>query len=394
MTIPAFSELLASKAQNYILENLDKNTAKLALAKKPDFDSALYQEILHQIKGRQILKAKVSWYNMLGIIVPPILNIEQSSSALTTSKKFESFTGSLAIDGTGGFGIDTFELASKFKQVIYLEPNAELFQIVKHNAAVLSISNITFINATFEEAYPTLPKDSFLYLDPSRRNEQKERVYKPENYSPNIHSLDLNSFNNWMIKLSPMVSITQVIEQIDGINEIQVIDILNDCKEVNIIGSSTNVEDVKITAFHYQDKWSEWSGYYGEEETTALQISPTKTFLFEPWVSVLKAGLYKQLLTSTQSKKVAPNTNFFTADEDNSFFPGRRFKVVKSLKFNKKDISEATKGKAVVLNRNSKYTTANEFAKQYNITQAEPHYLLLFNDLEGKQQLLLAEKLD
>jgi hypothetical protein len=107
----------------------------------------------------------------------------------------------------------------------------------------------------------------------------------------------------------------------------------------------------------------------------------------------LKSGLYKQLLASTETGKVAPNTNFFTSEFDVPHFPGRRFKVIKALKFNKKEIAEATQGKAVVLNRNSKYATANEFVKQYSLIQAEPNYLLLFTDSKGKQQLLLAEKL-
>ena len=389
----AFSDLLAPNVQAYILENLDKNTAKLALAKKPNFEAALFQEILHQIKGRQLLKAKANWYNFERIIVPPTINLEQSSSALTAAKKFEDCSGAIAIDGTGGFGIDTFELAKKYEQVIYIEPNAELLQIVIHNSAVLSISNITFINATFEDAYPTLPKESFLYLDPSRRGEQMERVYNPENYSPNIHLLNLRSFNNWMIKLSPMVSISQIIEQIETIQYIQIIDIQNDCKEVNITGGKESLTDVLINTCHFNEYWTTWSGLYHQEESTPLQLSAPQQYIFEPWVSVLKAGLYKQLLTTTETKKVAPNTNFFTSEEDKPLFPGRCFKVVKSLKFNKKDIAEATKGKAIVLNRNSKYATSNEFAKQYHITQAEPHYLLLFNDLQGKQQLLLAEKL-
>ncbi|MFY8033691.1 MAG: hypothetical protein ACOVMN_04170, partial [Flexibacteraceae bacterium] len=133
------------------------------MAKRPDFEPRLFQEILSQIKGRQLLKAKASWYNKVGIIVPPQINIEQSSSELTAAKKFEDLKGDLAIDGTGGFGIDTFELASRFTKVIYVEPNPSLLQIVQHNAKVLAVDNITFINSNFEEAYPTLPKDSFLY---------------------------------------------------------------------------------------------------------------------------------------------------------------------------------------------------------------------------------------
>jgi hypothetical protein len=388
-----FSELLTDRVQTYILENLESNTSKLALAKRPDFEPRLFQEILSQIKGRQLLKAKVSWYNRAGIIVPPQINIEQSSSELTAAKKFENLSGELAIDGTGGFGIDTFELSRRFTKVIYVEPNLSLLQIVQHNASVIAIKNVTFVNSTFEEAYPTLPKDSFLYLDPSRRNEQKERVYNPENYTPNIHNIELKSFKNWMIKLSPMVSINQLIEEVKGIHSIQIIDVNNDCKEINIIGNPIQTEDIIISTHHYNEQWHSWNGLFNAEETTPLKLNEVKDYVFEPWVSVLKSGLYKQLLKSTETTKVAANTNFFTSETDVPHFPGRRFKVLKALKFNKKEIKEATGGKAVVLNRNSKYATANEFAKQYQITQAEPHYLLLFSDIAGKQQLLLAEKL-
>lgn len=391
-SLPFFQDLLRDEVQDYILENLGIDYGKLALSGKNPFPNISFPTLLHQISGRTKLATKASWYNRAGIIVPPTLNLEQSSSELTATKKFENWEGSLAIDATGGFGIDTMALAHKFEKVIYIEANKDLFEIVQHNLKVLGINNVETINADFLTIQNDFPSNSYLYIDPSRRNSKEERVFNPSEYQPSLLSINFNRFTNWMVKLSPMVSISSLIESFQYINAVHIIDVMNDCKEVNIVGN-TNSETISVHSHHFQNEWHSWQAKYELEQETPLQLAEPQQFFYEPWVSGMKSGMYKQLCIQTDTYKLATNTNLFSSIQFNPNFPGRAWEMVEELPFDKSAIQQRIGKKAVVINRNSKFATSDIFCKKYSLVQGEPHYLLLFSDISGKQRLFLTKRL-
>src|SRR5689334_476034 len=86
-------------------------------------------KIAEQIIGRRKSKIKIpEYYNAPGIIYPPGINLEQSSSSATGALKSEllrlhSAHENVVIDLTGGFGIDSYFLSKAFGQVHYVETN-------------------------------------------------------------------------------------------------------------------------------------------------------------------------------------------------------------------------------------------------------------------------------
>src|SRR5690606_5285308 len=144
------------------------------------------QEIVQQIKGKQVARKKFPFLMKEGIVFPPQLSLEQSSSEKTAEYKSEFLKGKKFIDLTSGFGIDAYYLSRNFKETTLIEQNPELLDIVEHNWGVLG-KKARFINQKLEN-FLEQNKQTFdvVYLDPARRDIQKNKVFLLEDLSPNI----------------------------------------------------------------------------------------------------------------------------------------------------------------------------------------------------------------
>ena len=109
---------------------------------------------LNQIQGWQTARRKLpSWAATNGIVYPPHLNMEQCSSEATARYKSEclatliDLSKATLIDLTGGFGVDFSMMSRSFAKAIYVERNAELAEVARHNFEILGLSNVTAVCA-------------------------------------------------------------------------------------------------------------------------------------------------------------------------------------------------------------------------------------------------------
>jgi len=88
--------------------------------------------IAEQIIGRRKAKEKLpTFYRTKSIVYPPSLNLEQCSSEETARFKSTFAVNALiqkvlCADLTGGFGVDSFFFSRAFREVYYIEHNADL----------------------------------------------------------------------------------------------------------------------------------------------------------------------------------------------------------------------------------------------------------------------------
>ena len=131
---------LTTETIRFIEENARADVRSLALqAKKyPKVDMAM---AVVQIAGRQVAEAKVpTWYHTEGLLYPKHLSMEQCSSEATAIYKASLVEGDTFADLTGGFGIDCSFLSRKFKKTDYVERQAELCELAKHNFPLLGLN--------------------------------------------------------------------------------------------------------------------------------------------------------------------------------------------------------------------------------------------------------------
>ena len=194
------SEILSDHIQQFINENLKSDITKLILKGSP-FPDISIQELANQIVAKQKSEKKLStWFSSKNIYFPQKISIEQTSSEITAKYKSEIITGDKIIDITGGFGIDCFYFSKRFKEVIHCEINEDLSKIVAHNYKKLNIENAqTFSGNGAEYLKNTNQKFDWIYIDPSRRDDIKGKVFLLKDCQPYITpKIDFffNSFTN------------------------------------------------------------------------------------------------------------------------------------------------------------------------------------------------------
>ena len=230
------TEILKKEVQDFINQNLNTEVTKIILKASP-FKSITSKELANQIAAKKKSEKKLStWFNTPKIYFPKQISIEQTSSEQTANYKSSLISGDSIIDITGGFGVDCFYFAKHFKNVVHCELNEELSSIVAYNYKLLKVNNIEVkpINGL---NYIKEKNTSFdwVYIDPSRRDDTKGKVFLLKDCLPNIPpKLDylFSKTSNILIKVSPILDITSTIRELKFTKEIHVVSINNEVKEL------------------------------------------------------------------------------------------------------------------------------------------------------------------
>lgn len=386
---------------HFIRSHANDNVRDLALRGCKDV-SVDFKFALQQIEGRQKSKDKLpDFYQNEQVLYPPTVSMEQCSSTHTANYKVSLVEGETFADLTGGFGIDTFALSRRFKHGYHIEPNNALSELVQHNASVLNISNLEFIQDTMEESLSQIPNVDCLYIDPSRRDSHGNRVVCLEDCTPNIiewKSTLLGKCKKLMIKLSPMIDIKRSLLQLPETSDIYTIAVNGECKEVLLILEAG--KDPTDRCIHTINILKD--GYQIFETTASEEVDamPTLTntlgrYLYEPNAAVLKAGTFKSIATRFGLEKLHPHTHLYTSDILAKDFPGRIFNVDDSYSFNKKEIKKALGDikKANVAVRNFPLT-AEELKALLKIKDGGEVFLFGATLTDGKLTVIQSTKAD
>jgi len=242
--------ILHTKVQQFITDNLKTNITKLILKGSP-FSDVSIQELANQIVSKQKSEYKLaSWFRTEQIYYPSKINIEQTSSEHTANYKSNLVSGASIIDITGGFGIDCFYFSKQFETVTHCEINTELSTIVAHNFKQLKINNITtFSGDALDFLRSTKEKFDCIYIDPSRRDAVKGKVFLLQDCVPNVpENIDFlfSKTNQILIKTSPILDITSAINELKFIKEVHVIAIHNEVKELLFLLEKKHSKAIEI----------------------------------------------------------------------------------------------------------------------------------------------------
>ncbi|MBT4869496.1 MAG: class I SAM-dependent methyltransferase, partial [Polaribacter sp.] len=250
--------ILHPKVQQFIAEHLKSDITKLILTGSP-FEEVSVQELANQIISKLKSEYKIpSWFTNKDIYYPPKINIEQTSSEITANYKSKLIEGGTIIDLTGGFGVDCFYFSKQFKKVIHCEINEVLSTLVKHNYEQLKIKNIqTFSGDGIEYLKKSKEKFDAIYIDPSRRNETKGKVFLLQDCIPNVpKNMDFlfTKTSQILIKNSPILDITSAINELKFVKEIHVVATNNEVKELLFLLEKDYHKSITITTVNRSKK--------------------------------------------------------------------------------------------------------------------------------------------
>ncbi|MGC6470751.1 MAG: THUMP-like domain-containing protein [Flavobacteriales bacterium] len=370
-----------NKSLENILFSLDKNTP---------IDKGILAD---QFIGRKIIRKKIpSWLNQPGVIFPPKINLEQSSSELTARYKSSLFVGDSFIDITGGLGVDAYFMGQSFEQAIHCEVNRDLHFITKYNYTLFNSNVKTILSDGVQYLKESHQKFDLIYLDPSRRNEQNNKLVQVEDYQPDVLSIIDTLFSkteNILLKTSPLLDIKQAIRLIPNIKQLHIISIDNECKELLFILNKSYQTRISIKCIDLSQDVS--FNFKLEDENQVCKFSLPMNYLYEPNVSILKAGAFNSVGNKLNIKKIHPNSHLYTS-KNRLNFPGRSFKIIKVVKFDKKKIIPFLENNKANITKRNFPLTVSQIRKKTGFKEGGDVYLFATTLMNNKLRIIICQK--
>lgn len=386
--------LLNTEVQIFINKNLKTLITDLILKGSP-FSNVTIQEIAEQIESKKKCQKKLpNWFQLKNAYFPNKLNIAQTSSEKTAKYKSELINGDLLADLTGGFGVDTFYFSTNFKKVIYCEQNKNLAKITEHNFKLFGLKNVEIKSENgIHFLKNTTSKLDWIYIDPSRRDLSKNKVFLLQDCEPDVIThLDLffKKTNNVLLKLSPLLDIKNTIEQLKFVNEIHVVSVKNEVKELLFILKKNQNNNIQIKTINILSNKNQTFNF-NYNKTTKATYSLPKKYLYEPNVAILKSGGFQEVSSHFKLDKIHFHSHLYTSDTQIDF-PGRIFKILKSIPYQLKILKkEIPINKANITVRNFPETVA-QIRKKTKIKDGGSLYLFFTTDINNNHIVLITEK--
>lgn len=393
--------ILEESVQNYIYQDELRDPHKISLSKSP-FPEVSSVELAQQVDSRQRAKIKLpTWYQTRGLIYPPKISIEQSSSEITAKYKADLLGPKAKMaDLTGGMGVDAYYFSLNSQQLFHCEILSELSAIAQQNHQVLGANSITHINKNgleWLEKQADASLDS-IYLDPARRDAGK-RVHKLEDCFPNVlefQELLFKKTSQVCIKAAPLLDIHQSEKQLHHLRETHIVSINNDCKEILFILNAAQALDSgqdqiqnkkgirRVCTAFKNGKQQTLSFLVESENSLDLQLGEIKKYLYEPDVSLLKAGAFKTVSSVYGIEKLHQHTHLYTSEEIMGDFMGKITEIQEIIPYSRfKKTKSYTEG-AIVVSKNFPLK-ADELRKKHKISENPENHLYFikdkFNDL-------------
>ncbi|WP_026775158.1 class I SAM-dependent methyltransferase [Polaribacter sp. Hel_I_88] len=389
-------DILNDDVQQFICDNLNSEITKLILKGSP-FGNISIQELANQLVAKQKSTKKLpTWFSSDKIYYPAKISIEQTSSEITANYKSTIISGDAIIDITGGFGVDCYYFSRQFKKVIHCEINEELSKIVKHNYQQLNIQNIhTFCGNGFDYLKGADQVFDCIYIDPSRRDDVKGKVFMLKDCQPYIPpKIDFffTKANQILIKVSPILDLKNTIRELQNVKEIHIVALHNEVKEVLFLLEKSYTNPIQIKTINILKSENQIFDFIFDEDIYSSYSEPL-SYLYEPNVAILKSGGFHQISRKLSVYKLHQHSHVYTSKKLINF-PGRAFKIEQVIPYDKKKLKKLLPdNKANITTRNFPKTVA-QIRKETKIKDGGNTYIFFTTDVNNNAKLVICKKAD
>ena len=377
---------------DYIRQHADEDVRQLALRGHKCLDVDL-QYALEQIAGRQKARTKLpSWAAIDGIVYPPHLSMEQCSSEATARYKASiAGKGALFVDLTAGFGVDMALISQGFQKAVHVERQPQLCAISSENFRLLGLNHIEVVCGDGVAYLHTMRHADLLFIDPARRDVHGGRTYDISDCTPNVlEILDemLEKADRVMIKLSPMLDWRKAVADLGKVNEVHIISVDNECKELLLILSKTK-KPLRVFCVNNDECFEVVEGISSQPRPLPQDMR----YLYEPNASVMKAGCFALIEQRFGVVQLERNSHLFVSDKEISGFPGRQFLIEKRTSMNKRELKAALADvdRANITVRNFPMSVA-ELRKRLKLKEGGDVYIFATTISDEGHQLLVCRK--
>ena len=328
------------------------------------------------------------------------------------------------VDLTGGFGVDFSYIASRLGvKSMYVERQAHLCEAAKENFGRLGLKNAIVKNGdgievlhSFASKKEAAASDSLgitedqsqsllktnlglklIFIDPARRDDAGNKVVSLKDCTPDVTLLQeelLSKADYVIIKLSPMLDWHRAVSELNCVQEVHIISVNNECKELLLVLSARNMGNLRIYCVN------DAQSFVCEEsdmESSSVKIAPftleEMLYLYEPNASLMKAGCFGVLSERYDARMLSKNSHLFVSREPIAVFPGRSFRIIAVSSFNKKELKRHLSGitKANIAIRNFPLSVA-ELRKRLKLKDGGETYIFATTLSDESHVLMITEK--
>jgi hypothetical protein len=388
------SRLLQPDIQDFIKKNTHQDLSKLALQKSP-FDGVEWIDVIQQIAARQKAEHKLpTWFAANGVLYPSKISVEQTSSETAARYKSGLVSGNSLIDMTGGFGIDDYYFAKTMERVTHCELNLELSAIANHNFEVLETNNIECLPGNSLDILKlTNRKWDWMYIDPSRRNDSKGKVFMLKDCLPNVPELLETYFkhtDNVMVKTAPLLDILAGLRELHSVKAVHVVAINNEVKELLwILQKGFEGQPITVAVNLTKSGIEVFENPLGNEATPTYSMP--KKYLYEPNAAIMKAGAFNEVSKHYSIDKLHKNTHLYTSDKSIAF-AGRSFEVDAVIPYQKQEIKLHVEGKRMNISTRNFPLTPQELLKKWKVKDGGDTYAFFTTNLNNEKIVMLCRK--
>ena len=343
------------------------------------------------------------------------------------------------VDLTGGFGVDFSYIASRLGvKSMYVERQAHLCEAAKENFGRLGLKNAIVKNGdgievlhSFASKKEAAASDSLgiteeqsrsllktnlglklIFIDPARRDDAGNKVVSLKDCTPDVTLLQeemLSKADYVIIKLSPMLDWHRAVSELNCVQEVHIISVNNECKELLLVLSARNMGEMEASSADGEVKHAgnlriycvnDAQSFVCDEldmESSSVKIAPSTLeemqYLYEPNASLMKAGCFGVLSERYDARMLSKNSHLFVSREPIAAFPGRSFRIIAVSSFNKKELKRHLSGitKANIATRNFPLSVA-ELRKRLKLKDGGETYIFATTLSDESHVLVITEK--
>lgn len=343
------------------------------------------------------------------------------------------------VDLTGGFGVDFSYIASRLGvKSMYVERQAHLCEAAKENFGRLGLKNAIVKNGdgievlhSFASKKEAAASDSLgitedqsqsllktnlglklIFIDPARRDDAGNKVVSLKDCTPDVTLLQeemLSKADYVIIKLSPMLDWHRAVSELNCVQEVHIISVNNECKELLLVLSARNMGNMEASSADGEVKHAgnlriycvnDAQSFVCDEldmESSSVKIAPSTfeemQYLYEPNASLMKAGCFSVLSERYDARMLSKNSHLFVSREPIAAFPGRSFRIIAISSFNKKELKRHLSGitKANIATRNFPLSVA-ELRKRLKLKDGGETYIFATTLSDESHVLVITEK--
>lgn len=343
------------------------------------------------------------------------------------------------VDLTGGFGVDFSYIASRLGvKSMYVERQAHLCEAAKENFGRLGLKNAIVKNGdgievlhSFASKKEAAASDSLgitedqpqsllktnlglklIFIDPARRDDAGNKVVSLKDCTPDVTVLQeemLSKADYVIIKLSPMLDWHRSVSELNCVQEVHIISVNNECKELLLVLSARNMGEMEASSADGEVKHAGSLRIYCvndaqsfdcdelDMESSSVKIAPSTLeemqYLYEPNASLMKAGCFGVLSERYDARMLSKNSHLFVSRGPIAAFPGRSFRIIAISSFNKKELKRHLSGitKANIATRNFPLSVA-ELRKRLKLKDGGETYIFATTLSDESHVLVITEK--